>query len=162
MPSGSTRGLLGLDAAPAGDAEPLAAQTAAGMKRRDGRLARVVIVDDDVFVRRLLRLTLPTSEFELAEASDGDIALDLVEARGTELVLLDWQMPNVSGDEVLTRLKKRHPNLPVIVLTAAGEERRRARRLGADAFLTKPFSPLQLLRTIEELLEARGAEEGVA
>jgi len=67
-------------------------------------------------------------------------------------------MPNVSGEEVLPRLKKRHPNLPVIVLTAAGEQRRHARRLGADAFLTKPFSPLELLRTIEQLLETRGTE----
>jgi two-component system, OmpR family, phosphate regulon response regulator PhoB len=155
--SGAVDALLGLDSPAAPRGGP-SADLAAATGRRDGRAARIMIVDDDVFVRRLLRLTLPTTEFELAEASDGGIALALVEAQRPDLVLLDWQMPTVPGDEVLPRLKERDPSLPVVVLTAAGEERGHARRLGADAFLTKPFSPLELLRTIEKLLEPRRAE----
>ena len=69
---------------------------------------------------------------------------------------LAW-MPTMSGDTVLAELKERFPNVVVIVLTAEGAQRSRAEALGADAFLTKPFSPLELLRTIEQLLEARMA-----
>jgi CheY-like chemotaxis protein len=114
--------------------------------------SRVLIIDDDVFVRRLLRMTLPADEFEIAEACDGDIALAVAEAHRPELVLLDWCMPTVSGDAVLAELKQRFPTLAVIVLTAAAEQRARAEALGADGFLTKPFSPLELLRTVEQLL----------
>jgi CheY-like chemotaxis protein len=120
-------------------------------------LARIVVADDDVFVRRLLRATLSTEEFELAEASDGQTALSVIEVHRPDLVLLDWQMPNVSGEGVLAELKRRYAHLPVVVLTASGEHRDRARELGADAFLTKPFSPLELLRTVEQLVAARPA-----
>ena len=116
--------------------------------------ARILLVDDDVFVRRLLRRTLPAQEFEIAEASDGEIALDLIEAQHPELVLLDWEMAATPGSTVLTRLQERHPTLPVVVLTADGTQRAEAMRLGARAFLTKPFSPLGLLETIESLLAA--------
>ena len=123
-------------------------------ERLNGRAARILLVDDDVFVRRLLRRTLPAHDFEIAEASDGDIALDLIEAQHPELVLLDWEMPATPGSTVLTRLQERHPSLPVVVLTADGTQRAEAMRLGARAFLTKPFSPLGLLETIESLLAA--------
>jgi CheY-like chemotaxis protein len=116
--------------------------------------ARILLVDDDVFIRRLLRRTLPTHQFEIAEASDGEIALDLIEAQRPELVLLDWQMPATPGSDVLARLQERHPGLPVVVLTTDGTQRAEAMRLGATAFLTKPFSPLGLLETIESLLAA--------
>jgi CheY-like chemotaxis protein len=66
--------------------------------------------------------------------------------------LLDWRMPVTGGAAVLGRLKERHPDLPVIVLTADPGQRDEAFRLGADAFLTKPFSPMGLLRSIESLL----------
>ena len=120
---------------------------------RDGA-ARILLVDDDVFIRRLLRRTLPAHEFEIAEASEGEIALDLIEAQRPELVLLDWQMPATPGSVVLERLQERHPGLPVVVLTTDGTQRAEAMRLGASAFLTKPFSPLGLLETIESLLAA--------
>jgi CheY-like chemotaxis protein len=123
------------------------------------RPARIAIVDDDPFVRRLLRLTLPPDDFELAEASDGDTALGLVQTHGSELVLLDWRMPRVSGGEVLRQLKERNVDLPVIVVTADAAERTVAERLGADAFLTKPFSPLELLETIERLLRDRAGDQ---
>lgn len=73
-----------------------------------------------------------------------------------DLVLLDWRMPERSGAEVLAETKRRHPDLPVIVLTAEGERHRpEAETLGVDEFLTKPFSPLQLLDAVERLLAER-------
>ena len=76
--------------------EPAESGPASG-PRRNGHVARILLVDDDVFVRRLLRRTLPAHEFEIAEASDGEIALDLIEAQHPELVLLDWEMPATPG-----------------------------------------------------------------
>jgi len=129
--------------------------------RRSSRPARVVLIDDDVFVRRLLRMTLPAEDFEISEAADGDIALAVAEVQRPDLVLLDWRMPTVSGETVLTELKARYPHVAVVVLTVEGEQRSRAGELGADAFLTKPFSPLELLRTVEQLVANR-AEQRVA
>jgi CheY-like chemotaxis protein len=123
---------------------------------RDYR-ARVVVIDDDDFVRRLLRTTLPADAFEIAEASDGAIALALVEIQRPDLVVLDWQMPNLSGEAVLVELKDRFPTMPILVLTVDSDQRANALHLGADAFLTKPFSPLELLRTADTLLTPRQA-----
>jgi two-component system, OmpR family, phosphate regulon response regulator PhoB len=148
--------LLGIDGALAA-----VAQAENGAARRSGRPARVILIDDDVFVRRLLRMTLPPEDFEIAEAGDGGIALAIAEVQCPDLVLLDWRMPTVSGETVLVHLKDRYPNVAVVVLTVEGEQRSRAGELGADAFLTKPFSPVELLRTVERLVANR-AEQHVA
>jgi len=113
-----------------------------------------MIVDDDESVRSLLRMTLPEDGYEIDEATDGEQALALVEERVPDLVLLDWKMPGRHGSLVLDELKSRHPQLPVIVLTAeiAEHHRNLAESLKVDVFLTKPFSPLELLETIERLL----------
>jgi CheY-like chemotaxis protein len=115
---------------------------------------RIMIVDDDEFVRRLLRTTLPSDGFEIVEARDGDQALELLAETVPDLVLLDWRMPGRPGQEVLDEVRRLHPRLPVIVLTAETKplERALAESLGANAFLTKPFSPLELLETVERLL----------
>lgn len=113
---------------------------------------QVLLVDDDETIRALLRATLPDRDLEIVDARDGQEALDRVEARAPELVVLDWKMPGRSGEDVLRVLKQAHPHVPVIVLTSQRHERELAESLGADEFLTKPFSPLQLLGTIERLL----------
>jgi two-component system KDP operon response regulator KdpE len=115
----------------------------------------VLIVDDDEVIRLLLRMTLPTEGFAVVEATDGKHALELIGSNpAPSLVLLDWRMPGASGADVLAELKRRHPQTPVIVLTAEPEtaSRAQAESLGADVFLTKPFSPLALLGTVERLL----------
>lgn len=114
----------------------------------------ILVVDDDEEIRELLLRTLPADGFKILEARDGREALELVAAGAPDLVLLDWNMPNVSGGDVLSELARRECGVPVIVLTAHDEpERRRyAESLGVDAFLAKPFSPLELLREIERLL----------
>jgi CheY-like chemotaxis protein len=124
--------------------------------------SRVLIVDDDDTMRRLLRATLPEAEgFEIVEASDGREALVMLEQDDpVDLVLLDWMMPGRSGADVLEELRSRHPEIPVIVVTAELEPRQRelAESLGADVFLTKPFSPLQLLEHVERILPRRVAD----
>ena len=122
---------------------------------------QILIVDDDEGVRSLLRTTLPMEEYEVVEAVDGDQALALLKEGVPDLVLLDWKMPGRHGSLVLDELKSRHPQLPVIVLTAEIAEHHRtlAEALKVDVFLTKPFSPLGLLETIERLLSERSVDE---
>jgi DNA-binding response OmpR family regulator len=88
------------------------------------------------------------------EASDGDQALELIGREPPDLVLLDWKLPGRAGSQVLDEIKHRHPALPVVVLTAEHQPPHRAlaEALGVDVFLTKPFSPMELLDTVERLL----------
>jgi len=122
---------------------------------------RIVVIDDDPVVRRLLRATLPSESFDVLEASEGDAALRLVDGADPSLVVLDWHLPGRTGDEILAESKRRAPALPVLVLTAERdpEQRDRATRLGADVFLTKPFSPSELLEAIERLLAERALDQ---
>ena len=115
---------------------------------------RIMIVDDDGAMRSLIRMTLPLMDAEIAEAGDGREALELAGRARPDLVLLDWRMPGRSGADVLAELKRRYRDLPVIVLTGetGALQRALAESLGADTFVTKPFSPLALLETIERLL----------
>ena len=120
---------------------------------------RVLLVDDEENVRRLLRATFPGDAFDIVEAPDGEAAIATLDDAHPELVLLDWHLPGVSGAQTLQALKRREPSLGVIVLTADGDPKSRetAVELGADGFLTKPFSPLQLLAECERLLGGRAA-----
>jgi two-component system chemotaxis response regulator CheY len=118
------------------------------------QVKRIVIVDDDDEVRELLLRTLPRDGFEILEARDGQEALALVEREAPDLLLLDWNMPNATGGDVLSELARLKRTVPVIVLTVDDDPKRReiAEAHGAAAFLAKPFSPTELLRAIERLL----------
>jgi CheY-like chemotaxis protein len=122
---------------------------------------RVLVVDDDPHLRGLLRATFDAGAFEFTEASESAEALDLLDPLPA-VVVLDWHLPGSSGAELLGSLKRAHPELPVVVLTGdlRGGEREAADALGADAYVTKPFSPLQLLATIETLAEQGQAANG--
>jgi len=115
---------------------------------------RILIVEDEPLVRTLLRTTLSADLFEVWEASDGVAAVAAATTTEPSLVLLDWQLPSLSGPEVLASLRTTYPQLPVIVVTGMHDpaERLRAERLGANVFLTKPFSPLELLAAVEMLV----------
>jgi CheY-like chemotaxis protein len=120
---------------------------------------RIVIADDDAAIRSLIRLTLPPGDYEVLEATDGPDVLRLLDERAPDLLLLDWQMPGADGGHVLDRVKALDRGTRVIMLTAQTrpEYRTRAEELGADAFMTKPFSPLRLLGVIDDLLGPRPA-----
>ena len=120
----------------------------------------VLIVDDDDVIRSLLLATLPAEGYDVVEVDDGERALSFPET-APAVVLLDWRMPGLSGKETLRELKRLYPHTPVIVLTAEGSVRveQGARALGADLFFSKPFSPLQLLTAVEELLGQRPVHE---
>jgi CheY-like chemotaxis protein len=110
-------------------------------------LRRIVLVDDDRALRGLLRATLPEDEYEVVEAGDTRAAVAEIDG-DVDLVVLDWLLPDGTGGDVLAEVKARRPDLPVIVLTAEAD----APADAADAFLTKPFSPIELLDLVERLL----------
>lgn len=116
----------------------------------------VLIVDDDPFIRKLVATTLEdVAEFDLVEARDGEEAVEAARRHGAQLVLLDIDMPRTDGIEACRRLRAQDETAgaTIVMLTAAaGEEaQREAERAGADLFLTKPFSPLELLRLVDDL-----------
>ncbi|HUE60026.1 MAG TPA: response regulator [Acidimicrobiales bacterium] len=119
-----------------------------------GRPRMVLVVDDDEMIRRLVRAVLEADEFEVAEARDGESALQLANEVRPAVVVLDIMMPGLDGVEVCRRLD--HDNVKVVILTARDDPRLEdeCRQAGADAFLTKPFSSIQLLDLVAELLAA--------
>jgi two-component system phosphate regulon response regulator PhoB len=116
----------------------------------------VLIVEDDPSLSTLLRYNIEKEGFRVSEAHDGEEALLQVDETQPDLVVLDWMLPKVSGIEVCRRLRARveTKNLPVIMLTARGEDADRVRGLdtGADDYLTKPFSMTELLARIRAVL----------
>ncbi len=116
----------------------------------------VLVVDDDPFVRKLIATTLEdVAEFELHEAADGVEALEVARREHPSLVFLDVDMPRVDGIEACRRLRAAEStsSTTIVMLTAASGDNveRQAEEAGADLFLTKPFSPLELLRLVDRL-----------
>ena len=119
-------------------------------------MASVLIVDDDQFVRKLIATTLEdVAGFELVEAGDGREAVEVAMRSRPELVFLDIDMPGVDGLETcrLLRAQPGTAQATIVMLTAAAGDsaERDAEAAGADLFLSKPFSPLELLRLVDDL-----------
>ena len=119
------------------------------LKRR-----RVVVVEDEAPIRRGLVDMLKMAGFEPVEAADGPAGLAESRRVGVDLVLLDLRLPKMDGITVLTELRRTHPMLPIIILTARGSEEDRVRGLqaGADDYVVKPFSIRELLARAEAVL----------
>ena len=115
--------------------------------------ARILIVDDEPQMRRALRAGLQANGFEVLLASTGEEALDTTPLSQPDIVLLDLMLPGIDGLEVVRRLREWSP-VPVIVLSARGEERAKVQALdlGADDYLTKPFGMDELLARIRVAL----------
>jgi DNA-binding response OmpR family regulator len=114
---------------------------------------RILIVDDEPRYLRLLEANLRTEGYEVATAQDGVQALDIFSAQPIDLVLLDVMMPRLDGFGVCQRLRE-FSNVPIVILTARGEEQDRVRGLdlGADDYLVKPFSATELLARVRAVL----------
>jgi len=115
---------------------------------------RIVVIEDEDAIRQGVVDTLSYAGFRPAEAGDGETGLLAARDAETDLVLLDLQLPGMDGFDVLVELRKTHPTLPVIILTARGSEDDRVRGLkcGADDYVVKPFSARELLARVEAVL----------
>ena len=116
----------------------------------------VVVAEDERTIRSLIRLTLDTGRFRIVEVEDGVSALASVKEQRPDLLFLDWGMPGRSGIEVCKELRA-DPALAatkIVMLTARSQEADRVAALaaGADDFITKPFSPLELLEKVAEVI----------
>jgi DNA-binding response OmpR family regulator len=126
-------------------------------------MARVMVVDDDVTVREVVVTYLRASGYDVGEAADGETALTALRDERADLVVLDLMLPGIDGLEVCRRLRAKGDEVPVIMLTALGSETDRVVGLerGADDYVTKPFSPRELVLRVESVLRRVG-ERGVA
>jgi len=116
----------------------------------------ILIVEDEAALQKLLAYNLEAAGFEVAQAFDGEEALTLLAERTPDLVVVDWMIPQLSGLELLRRIRRRpeQAHVPVVMLTARTEEpdRLRGLELGADDYVTKPFSPAELIARIRAVL----------
>ncbi len=116
----------------------------------------VLVVEDEESLCALLQYNLEKEGFAVGVATDGEEALIMIDERAPDIVILDWMMPKVSGIEVCRRLRGRAEtrNLPIIMLTARGEESDRVRGLdtGADDYMVKPFSMTEFTARVRAVL----------
>jgi DNA-binding response OmpR family regulator len=117
-------------------------------------MRRILVVEDNPDLAFGLRNNLEIEGYEVAVAHDGTAALSQAEQFGPDLIVLDLGIPDPDGFRVLRTLRDRGDDVPVMILSAAGEETAKVRglRIGADDFVTKPFSILELLARIEALM----------
>lgn len=119
-------------------------------------MSTILVADDEESLRLLIRTTLESSDTTILEASDGNSALEMARQEMPDLIVLDWMMPGRNGLEVARELRAdpRTAGLPILMLTAMGQEKDRKEGLaaGVQAFLVKPFSPLELLERVQAVL----------
>jgi DNA-binding response OmpR family regulator len=124
----------------------------------------ILVVDDDPTVAEVVLAYLRRVGMEAEHAGDGPSALAAAAAQPPDLVILDLMLPGIDGLEVCRRLRSNRPDLPVIMLTARGEESDRVLGLevGADDYVTKPFSPRELVLRVESVLRRSGGPSSTA
>lgn len=119
-------------------------------------MSTILVADDEDSLRLLIRTTLEGADTTIVEAGDGLAALEMARQEPPDLIVLDWMMPGKSGLEVARELRAspRTASIPILMLTAMAQEKDRKRALaaGVQAFLIKPFSPLELLERVQAML----------
>lgn len=119
-------------------------------------MAKILIVDDDPHIRKLIRVILSDEGFTILEAEDGKDALSLLDSEKVDLIILDIMMPNMDGWDLCENIRTYYSDsLPILMLTAKGETAQKVKgfNLGADDYLVKPFHPAELLARIKALLK---------
>lgn len=126
--------------------------------------ANVLIVEDEDNIRELLSFTLETAGFVPIQAASAEEGLAILREELPDLVLIDWMLPGMDGLTLARRLRqdKRTRELPLLMLTARGDESDRVEGLdaGADDYITKPFSPRELIARVKAVLRRRSPEHG--
>jgi len=116
---------------------------------------KVLVVDDEENVRRLLRSMLG-NKYIVLEAKDGEVAVDIARSQRPDIILMDIMMPNMDGYTACHTIKQdpATKTIPIVMVTAVGQKlnKKLAKEMGADGYITKPFSLLELLNTVERSL----------
>lgn len=116
--------------------------------------AKILVVEDEIPIRKLIVFNLQRSNYEVLEAGDGKEAIKLVQDQSPSLVLLDLMLPDMDGFEICTKLRESHPELPIVIVSARGQDMEKIMglELGADDYIVKPFNPLELVARIRSVL----------
>ncbi|TAJ76167.1 MAG: phosphate regulon transcriptional regulatory protein PhoB [Gallionellaceae bacterium] len=124
--------------------------------------ANILLVEDEPAIQELLAFNVTQCGYRAIQAKDADSALALINRALPDLILLDWMLPGISGVELARRLRadQRTNNIPIIMLTARTDERDKVLGLesGADDYITKPFSPRELMARIRAVLRRRAPQ----
>lgn len=120
-------------------------------------MTRILVVDDSVLMRQMIRVTLSSAGYQVLEATDGHEALELASRYGVvDLVITDVNMPNVDGLSLVRELRRRreYQNVPILILTtdSSASAKPKAKTEGASGWITKPFNSDKLLSTLTRLL----------
>jgi two-component system OmpR family response regulator len=118
-------------------------------------MTTILIVDDDMHIRELIKVHLLQEGFEVVEAGHGVEALQIMEHTRMDLVILDIMMPEMDGWDLCSELRQAYPNLPLLMVTAKGETGQKVRgfQLGIDDYLVKPFDPEELVVRVKALMK---------
>ena len=121
--------------------------------------ARILIAEDDVDIRDLMKLYLESEGYEILCSEDGAEALSLIEAYNPQLAILDIMMPSMTGLEVTQVLRKK-TMMPILILSAKGQDQDKilGLNMGADDYMAKPFNPLELVARVKALLRRADAQ----
>ncbi|MBL6917546.1 MAG: phosphate regulon transcriptional regulator PhoB [Gammaproteobacteria bacterium] len=124
----------------------------------------IMLVEDDEAIRELLRFVLQQNNFDIAEFVDAETAIKGLEKKHPSLILMDWMLPGMNGVQLTEKLKSSSfsRSIPIILLTARGEEEDKVRAFdcGADDYVTKPFSPRELIARIRAVIRRAVPHEG--
>ncbi|MFS0862189.1 response regulator transcription factor [Fredinandcohnia sp. 179-A 10B2 NHS] len=117
-------------------------------------MERILVVEDEEVLRMLVVDTLVDEGYKVDEACDGDEAIELFKKHAYDLVIVDYMMPGYTGLDLIKRLRLQHEEVKIIMLSAKNQasQQQKVLEAGADAFISKPFSPLALVARIEEIL----------
>ncbi len=133
------------------------------MSQKISAQKKVLLVEDELAIREMMKFAFYNSPFDLIEAEDAEQAQRIILQDYPDLILLDWMLPGMSGIELAKRLRKDDfsKEIPIIMLTARGDEYDRIRGLdaGADDYVTKPFSPKELMARIKAVLRRSSPEK---
>jgi two-component system, OmpR family, KDP operon response regulator KdpE len=132
---------------------PVPEASRTGYCRMNAPAIKVLVIDDEPPIRKLLRMGLSTQGYDVLEASTGKIALEML-AEGPALIILDLGLPDIQGHELLRMIRGRNESVPIVVLSSRGDEagKVQALDLGADDYLTKPFGMDELLARMRAAL----------
>ena len=123
-------------------------------------MANILTVDDQLVIRRLLSTTLSSAKHEVHSCEDGMSAITFARKNKVDLVITDLNMPNISGDSLVRKLRslEAYQNTPILVLTteSSEEKKQKLRDLGADGWIQKPFNPERLMKAVDRMLDKFG------
>lgn len=121
---------------------------------------KILLVEDEPEFRKALRLRLESNGYEVIEAEDGAMGLDMARNQNPHLIILDVMLPKMDGYKVARLLKfdEKHKNIPIVMMTARSQQtdRETGMSVGSDAYITKPYQPQEMLDTVAKLL-AKGS-----